>query len=117
MRKTALRFGCPGECKLSIFDSKKAADKFLSNIDRGIKVMILCNRPQPLLSMLTHGFAVEHITVGNMSTKPNAKQIRKTVFVSPEEWDAFRGLAQGGVSIFDQMIPSDPREEITELFK
>lgn len=28
MRKTALRFGCPGECKLSIFDTKKAADKF-----------------------------------------------------------------------------------------
>lgn len=117
MRKTALRFGCPGECKLSIFDAKKAAAKFLANIDRGVRVMILCARPQPILDMVKNGFTVDYVTVGNMSTKPDAKQVRKTVFVSPEEWQAFEGLAQAGVPIFDQMIPSDPREEITDLFR
>lgn len=117
MRKTALRFGCPGECKLSIFSAEKAAAKFLANIDRGINVMILCNRPQPILAMATHGFKVHHVTVGNMSTKPDAKQVSKTVFVSPEEWKAFCGLAEEGVPIFDQMIPNDFRDEITDLFK
>lgn len=117
MRKTALRFGCPGECKLSIFDTKKAVDKFLANIDRGIRVMILCNRPQPILAMARNGFKVDHVTVGNMSTKDDAKQVRKTVFVSPEEWQAFHDLAEVGIPIFDQMIPADAREEITNLFK
>lgn len=117
MRKTALRFGCPAECKLSIFSAAKAAEKFSAHIDRGIKVMILCNRPQPILAMAEHGFAVDYVTVGNMSTKPDARQVRTTVYVSPEEWEAFGGLAKRGISIFDQMIPTDPREDITELFK
>lgn len=116
MRKTALRFGCPGECKLSIFSAEKAAAKFSANIDRGVRVMILCARPQPLLEMARRGFAVDHVTVGNMSTKEGARQVRKTVFVSDEEWEAFRGLAEAGVSIFDQMIPSESRDEITGLF-
>lgn len=117
MRKTALRFGCPGECKLSFFDAEKAASKFLANIDRGINVMILCNRPQPILQMAREGFKVPYVTVGNMSTKPDAKQVRKTVFVSPEEWEDFRGLVTQGIPLFDQMISSEPREEITDLFK
>lgn len=117
MRKTALRFGCPGECKLSFFDAEKAASKFLANIDRGINVMILCNRPQPILQMAREGFKVPYVTVGNMSTKPDAKQVRKTVFVSPEEWEDFRGLVVQGIPLFDQMIPREPREEITDLFK
>lgn len=117
MRKTALRFGCPGECKLSFFDAEKAASKFLANIDHGINVMILCNRPQPILQMAREGFKVPYVTVGNMSTKPDAKQVRKTVFVSPEEWEDFRGLVAQGIPLFDQMIPREPREEITDLFK
>lgn len=117
MRKTALRFGCPGECKLSIFSAEKAASKFLANIDRGVRVMILCNRPQPILDMVRYGFKVDHVTVGNMSTKPEAKQVRKTVFVSPQEWSAFHDLVAEGIPIFDQMIPTDPRDEITSLFQ
>lgn len=117
MRKTALRFGCPGECKLSIFMAEKAAAKFKTNIDRGINVMILCNRPGPILEMARAGFKVPNVTVGNMSTKPDARQVRKTVFVSPDEWEDFRGLAAEGIAIYDQMIPSEPREDITDLFK
>lgn len=117
MRKTALRFGCPPECKLSIFSSEKAAAKFLANIDRGVNVMILCNRPKPILQMARSGYQVEYVTVGNMSTKPDAKQISKTVFVSAEEWNDFNGLVELGVPIFDQMIPTDARNNITELFK
>ncbi len=117
MRKTALRFGCPGECKLSIFTAEKAAAKFETNIDRGINVMILCNRPGPILEMARTGFKVPYVTVGNMSTKPDARQVRKTVFVSPGEWEDFRGLAAEGIAIYVQMIPSEPREDITDLFK
>lgn len=79
--------------------------------------MILCNRPQPILAMARNGFKVDHVTVGNMSTKDDAKQVRKTVFVSPEEWRTFHDLAEVGIPIFDQMIPTDAREEITNLFK
>ena len=56
LRKSMLRMACPERCKLSIFDTAKAADKFSRHIDEGIKVMILCNSPVPILQMAKYGF-------------------------------------------------------------
>lgn len=111
-RKTALKFGCPEKCKLSIFDVDSAVDKFNRNIDAGIRVMILVSSPIPLLKMVEKGYKIKEITVGNMSTKPNAVQIKKTIFVSPEEKEAFIKLSEYGVNIVSQMVPSEPRENI-----
>ena len=63
-RKTTLKFGMPENCKLSIFGSAKAADKFIRKIDEGIKVMILCNSPVPILRMAEAGYQVPYITIG-----------------------------------------------------
>lgn len=116
-RKTALKFGCPGKVKLSVFAPEAAADKFIRKIDDGIRVMILCNRPKPILQMVEAGYKVDSITVGNMSTKDGAKQIKKTVFVSEEEKEDFKKLAQHGIKIYSQMVPNEQREEITNDFK
>lgn len=117
-RKTALKFGTPARSKLSIFSPEKAADKFLRKIDEGIRVLILCNRPKPILEMAKNGYVVNEITIGNMSTKDEAKQIKKTVFVSPEEKANFEELVNTyGVKIFSQMVPSEQREDITNDFK
>lgn len=113
-RKTALKFGCPDKCKLSIFSVDAAVDKFNRHIDEGIRVMILCANPFPLLEMVEKGYPIKEITVGNMSTKPNAVSIRKTIFVSPEEKEAFLKLADHGVKIISQMVPNEPRENIIE---
>lgn len=117
VRKNALKFGCPDKCKLSIFNTAKAADKFNRKIDEGIKVMILCNSPVPILKMAENGYTVPYITVGNMATKPGAKQIKKTVFVSEEEKKAFIKLIDMGVKVYSQMVPNEAREEISDLIK
>lgn len=116
-RKTALKFGCPDKCKLSIFSVDSAVEKFNRNIDKGIRVMILCSNPLPLLEMVEKGYPIKEITVGNMSTKLGAVQIKKTVFVSPEEKEAFLKLAEKGVSIVSQMVPGEPRENIIKDLK
>ena len=54
-RKTVLKFGCPDKCKLSIFSVDSAVDKFNRKIDEGIRVMIVCNSPLPLLDMYEKG--------------------------------------------------------------
>lgn len=116
LRKSVLRMACPKRCKLSIFDTAKAADKFARHIDRGIRVMILCNRPASIVSMAEYGFFVDFVTVGNMSSTEGAQQIARTAFATTKDWDAFCELARRGIEIFDQMVPNDTRENITELF-
>ena len=117
IRKTALKFGCPEKCKLSIFSTVNAADKFIRKIDEGIRVMILCNSPVPILKMAKLGYKAPFVTVGNMSTKQGATQIRKTVFVSPEEKAAFAELVEMGIPIYSQMVPNEAREDISELLR
>lgn len=114
-RKTALRFGCPAKCKLSIFNVDTAVDKFNRHIDEGSRVMILCNSPIPILKMVENGYKIQSITVGNMSSKPGAIQIKKTVYISLEERDAFVKLAENGVKIISQMVPNEQREDISKL--
>lgn len=116
-RKTALKFGMPERCKLSIFDAAKAADKFNRKIDEGIRVMILCNSPRPILRMAESGYQVPYITIGNMATKPGAVQIEKNTFVSPEEKEDFVKLIDRGVKVYVQNTPSDVRKDVSELLK
>lgn len=116
-RKAILRLGCAGRCKLSVFDAAKAAGKFSRGIDEGIKVMILCNRPRPLVQMMEGGFKVGHVTVGNMSTKQDARQIHNNTFVSPEEAHDFEKLAAQGVSLWSWIVPTETRKDITSLFE
>ena len=62
-RKVSLKFGTPPRCKLSIFDSKKAAEKLLRKIDEGIRVMILVRSPEPLAEMLDYGYTFDHDSI------------------------------------------------------
>jgi len=76
--------------------------------------MILCNSPLPLLEMYEKGYKFNEITVGNMASKPDSKQIRKTLFVTDKEKEAFVKLSDNGVKIISQMIPTEAREDIIE---
>ncbi len=116
-RKSALKFGMPERCKLSIFDVKKAADKFNRKIDEGIRVMILCNSPIPLLGMAENGYQVPSITVGNMATKEGAVQLERNTYIAPEDKEAFVKLIERGVKIYLQNTPNDPRKDITETLR
>lgn len=116
-RKTALKFGCPPQCKLSIFDAAKAAEKLNRKIDEGIRVMILCKGPQPLLDLVNNGYMIDHITIGNMSSKENAVHVDKNVYASPEECAAFNALADKGIRLAIQYTPADAKKDATNLFR
>lgn len=111
-RKTLLKFGMPPGCKLSIFDTKKATEKLLKRIDEGIRVMILCRGPEPLLELVENGYKIDHICVGNMSTKDGAKGLKRTVFVTPSEEEAFKKLANHGVKLVIQEKPTDAPDNL-----
>lgn len=115
-RKTALKFGCPANCKLSIFDAQKAAEKLGRKIDEGIRVMILCRGPKPLLELVESGYKIDHICIGNMSTKEGSTQLKKTVYLTQEDKDDFHKLAKHGVKLLLQEKPTDSPEDYTNAF-
>lgn len=115
-RKVSLKFGTPPRCKLSIFDSKKAAEKLLRKIDEGIRVMILVRSPEPLAEMLDYGYTFDHVTVGNMSTKDGAKQIRNNMFVNEKEAAAFKKIKEHNIPMYYQITPNVSKDDISKEF-
>ncbi len=117
MRKTALKFGCPSNVKLSILSSETAADKLKRNLDKGSKVMILCEGPAPLRKMVELGYSISKITVGNMSHKPDTEHVKGTVYVSKQDKEDFKYLADHGIKLFEQMVPNEQPVELDQLIK
>ena len=117
MRKTALKFGCPGKVKLSILSSEVAADKLKRNLDKGSRVMILCAGPAPLRKMVEFGYDISKITVGNMANKPGTEHVRGTVYVSNQDKEDFKYLSKKGVKLVAQMVPNEEPVELNQLIK
>ena len=114
-RKTVLKFGCPPGAKLSIFDTAKAYDKLSRKIDDGIRVMILARSPKPLRYLVENGYNLDHICVGNMSTKPGSTQVMKTIFVTEEEKSDFKYLSDKGVKLLIMEKPTDNAQDLAKM--
>ncbi|AXE37655.1 PTS system mannose/fructose/N-acetylgalactosamine-transporter subunit IIB [Acidipropionibacterium virtanenii] len=112
-RKAILRFACPPQCKLSIFDAAKAAEKLGRRIDEGINVMIVVASPIPLLRMAELGYPIPAVTAGNMSRRPGTEQLAGLVYASPEETAAFAALLEKGTRIGYQPMPTSRREDLS----
>lgn len=117
MRKTALKFGCPGKVKLSILSSEVAADKLKRKLDEGSRVMILCGGPGPLRKMVELGYGISRVTVGNMSNKPGTEHVKGTVYVSNQDKEDFKSLSEHGVKLVAQMVPNESPVELNHLIK
>ena len=116
--KSVLKIACPTGVKLSVLEAEKAAANLVSGKYGRERITIVTKTPQCLCDLIRGGYELEaDITVGNMSTKPGATQIRKTVFVSPEEKAAFAELVEMGIPIYSQMVPNEAREDISELLR
>src|SRR3954452_21489199 len=112
-RKAILKFGCPPQCKLSVFDSATAAEKLSRKIDDGINVMIIAASPIPLLRMYELGYPVSSITVGNMSRREGTQQVANLAYADDEELAAFAELLELGVEVAFQPTPTSRREDLT----
>lgn len=111
-RKALLKLGCPAGCKASIFEVDKSIEKLKNHIDKGIRVMILARSPQPLLALISSGYSIDRIIVGNMSSKSGAKKFKNNVFIGPEEKKAFETLNDLGVGLYFKTSPTDAGEQI-----
>ncbi len=112
-RKAILKFGCPANVKLAIISVASAFDKLSKGLDEGIKVMILCNRPEPLFKLYDMGYKFDEISIGNMSRKEGALQFRTTVYTTKDDRFYFDELQKRGVKIYCQMSPQDSKVDYT----
>lgn len=75
-------------------------------------VMLLFKSMDYAYKLVNSGFNLERLNVGNIGSGPNRKTVTKRVFMSPEEIEMARELANKGVYVYLQMLSSDSEVNI-----
>lgn len=117
IQKTALKTACPNGIHLSILTAAGAAKRIKQGQYQGQTVLILVKRPAILKQLVDLGLKLPEINVGNMSTKEGSQQVAKSVAVTVSDIADFKYLADKGLTIYHQMIPSEAREDFMNLLK
>ena len=117
VNKEALKMACPKQCKLSILTVEKAAANLLAGKYEDERVFIVAKGPKTMRSLYDKGFHMEHVNVGNMGGKQNTRMLKKAVSVSDQDIEDFLYLAEKGVKVTAQMVPTDEELDFVELIK
>ena len=115
VNKEALKMACPKQCKLSILTVEKAATNLINEKYEGEKVFIVAKSPKTIRGLVDAGFKIDKVNVGNMGGKQNTRMLKKAVSVSEEDIADFLYLANKGVKVTAQMVPTDEPLDFIDL--
>ncbi|KIO60565.1 PTS system mannose/fructose/N-acetylgalactosamine-transporter subunit IIB [Caldibacillus thermoamylovorans] len=115
MEKMALKLAVPSGIKLSILTASGAIKNISANKYVGQRVFLIVKSPSVLRTLVEGGINLTQITVGNMSSKTNSKQVRKSVSVTDQDIKDFKYLRSKNINIIAQMIPTDEPTNFMEL--
>lgn len=118
MQKMALKMACPAGIKLSILSCKKAIVR-LNDSEAYIneKLMILLTNIETLETLYNLGYQFKEVNMGNLPSRPNTTEIRKTIYVTEKEKNVILALGEKGTSFTAQMVPKDTSVDFLALLK
>lgn len=117
IEKTALKTAVPSGVKLSILTTQGAIKNILAEKYVGQKVFLIVKNPRVLKELVDGGVTLPQINVGNMSTKKDSKQIKKSVSVTEEDLENFDYFVKKGIKLTAQMVPSEEAVPFQNLLK
>lgn len=112
--KMALKMACPSQCKLSIINVAKCVENMKIDKYAGQKVFMIVKKPQTLVDLYVNGFTFEKITVGNIASSKDSRQIIKSISLTKEDQAALEKLAELNVVVKAQMVPAEKEIDLID---
>ena len=117
MQIGALKMAKPAGVKLSILSKRKAVENILAGKYDAEKVFLITKDIVDMAELIDKGVALNSFNVGNMSTKPGSKAIKKSVSITDDDISILNRLTNKGILITAQMIPSESSDPILSFIK
>lgn len=106
LRMKALRLAKPAGTKVVIKTSDEAIQQIKSGVTDKYKLFIICET-LPIASKLVKEIGEKAINLGNMPFAEDKEQVTKSIFLNKEDKELIKELADQGVDLFIQMVPSE----------
>ena len=106
----ALKAAVPSGVHLSILSVDNAAKRLNEGRYSGQRVFLIVNKPKTISRMIDAGLKVKEVNIGNMGEKEGRKQIKKSVYCTPEEIAEIESIEKKGVQVYAQMVPNDEKK-------
>lgn len=117
MQKGILRMVAPPGIATSIISKEKAATNILADKYAAQKVLMVLKNPIDALDLMEKGLEIKEINVGNMAKRDETVQIKKSISITKEEYDAFKELMNRGVKLTARMVPDEADVLLDEFLK
>lgn len=117
MQKGILRMVAPPGIATSIISKEKAVTNILADKYAAQKVLMVLKNPIDALDLMEKGLEIKEINVGNMAKRDETVQIKKSISITKEEYDAFKELMNRGVKLTARMVPDEADVLLDEFLK
>lgn len=107
MQKSILRMVAPTGISTSIISKDKAAENILAGKYANQRVLMVLKNPMDILYLIEKGLDIKEVNVGNIASRENTVQIKKSISITKEEFDAFKKLESLNVKMTAMMVPDE----------
>ena len=117
LQKTFLRMVAPANIRTSILTKEIAAKNILNDKYLGQKVMIIVKNPKDVLDLMDLGLDIKEVNVGNMASRKDTIQIKRSVSITNDELGNFLQLEKRGVLLTAMMVPDEGKNYLKDYLK
>ncbi|MDI6794093.1 MAG: PTS sugar transporter subunit IIB [bacterium] len=116
-RKLLFEMAVPPQMEVAILPVKEAADKIKAHAFEDKRTILLLSNPKDTWRLVEEGAKLKSINVGGMRAYPDRKQVLSSLWVSAEEVEIFRKMAELGIELEGRAVPTDHRINIMDYLK
>lgn len=115
LEKSSLEMATPTGVRLSVLTVNEAAENFKNGKYDTQEILLVVRDPRHLVALVEQGVALEAINVGILSRKENSTEVTPSVYLTKEDQQNLSALANKGIKIFAQLLPTDAPLDLAEV--
>lgn len=117
MQIGALKLAKPTGVKLSILSVNKGVENIKNGKYNEDNAFLITRNIQDMKTLIDGGIGITEFNVGNISSKPGSKAIKKSVSLTDQDIEDLKALIASGVHITAQMVPGESDASIETFLK
>ncbi|MBI4423112.1 MAG: PTS sugar transporter subunit IIB [Elusimicrobia bacterium] len=110
-----MQLALPDAIALAVLSPRDAAAHLASPDCAQRRVLVLVPAPAEALALLDAGFPLKQLNVGGLHYSAGRVQLGRVIFLSDEDRQALRTLAQRGVLLEGRAVPTDRKLDLAGL--